>query len=113
MGHVTERRPIVAMASPSKQIELMEAVERLGKLRARMADLKAEEAQLTATLEASGLRVVEGDLFRATVSTGEVRNVAWKAIAEHLEPSRQLVAAHTEIKSRTTVKVVSRNGRGQ
>jgi len=72
------------------------AVDRLGDVKARIADLTAEAKELEAQIVAAGVPVVEGRYFRAAVSHCEGRvSVDWKSIAAKFEPSRQLVTAHT------------------
>ena len=83
-------------------------VDQLGKLMAKIKDLSNQEAELKALLKDSGESVVEGRLYRATVSKSEVSVVDWRAVAEKLEPSRQLVAAHTTESERVALRVVAR-----
>jgi hypothetical protein len=70
--------------------------DRLGQIKAQLADLKKEEAELKDTLIDSGLAVVEGSFYRValTESEGKVL-VDWKSIAERFSPSRQLIKANT------------------
>lgn len=61
------------------------AVDRLGAVQAAIAPLKTEEEQLKKMLRATGLEVIEGDLFRATISTSEPAvRVDWEAVANAL-----------------------------
>lgn len=70
--------------------------DKLGIIAAQLATLQAEYDARKAELIAAGVDVVEGALFRATVSHVEpAPRIDWKAIAERLEPSRQLITAHT------------------
>ena len=83
-------------------------VDQLGKLMAKIKDLSNQEAELKALLKDSGEPVVEGRLYRATVSKSEVSSADWRAVAEKLEPSWQLVAAHTTESERVALRVVAR-----
>jgi len=57
------------MATNPKTIDLASnTADRLGDIRAQIADLKKIEANLTGLLINSGESVVEGGLFRATIS---------------------------------------------
>lgn len=87
-------------------------VDELGELKARLADMRAQEDQLKARLAEllGGDGQCEGSLFRATVSTSDVHQVDWRAVAERLGPSPQLIAAHTVRRTQTTVRVVARTG---
>lgn len=78
----------------------MNIVDQLGAVKARIAELQAQEQQLKDTLIASGERMVEGDLFRATVceQTRETRDPVFKEAVEKLivsNLSRQFITAHT------------------
>ena len=86
-------------------------IDRLGEIKARIADLEAVEKALRDEIAARGPGAYEGDVFRATVSTADREKINWQAIAEKLEPSRQLITAHTSSIPVTTVKVTARNGR--
>lgn len=71
-------------------------VDQLGQLKAQIASLRAQEEALKALLVDSGLPFADGHLFRAAITRMEARpSIDWRAIAEHLNPSRQLVTAHT------------------
>lgn len=72
-------------------------VDRLGQLRAEIADLEQVEKQLRAALIESGQDKVVGKLYKAAVVHSEGRiSVDWQTIAERFNPSRQLIAAHTK-----------------
>lgn len=71
-------------------------VDQLGQLKAQIAALRAQEEALKDLLADSGLAVADGHQFRAAISRIEARpSIDWRAIAEHFNPSRQLVTAHT------------------
>ena len=70
-------------------------VDRLGVLRAELKVLADEAKEIEAHLKSQGAGVYNGDLFVVKVSETSTRRVDWKEVAERLEPSRQLVAAHT------------------
>jgi hypothetical protein len=75
---------------------LAACVDRLAMIKAIEADLKKEGDQIKAQLIDAELPVIESNAYRAAVSMCDGRVVIdWKAIAEKLEPSRQLVTAHT------------------
>lgn len=72
-------------------------VDRLGQLRAELADLEQVEKQLKTALIESGQDKIIGKLYKAAVihSPGRI-SIDWQTIAERFEPSRQLIAAHTK-----------------
>jgi len=76
--------------------QLKRKADRLGLLHAVIAQSQTEVADLRAELEAAGLKEIEGDLYRVAFANckGSTK-VNWKAVAAKLQPSRQLVAAHT------------------
>jgi hypothetical protein len=88
--------------------EKLHPADALGFLKAQIADLENRAKVEHARLVAMGIGAHEGDMFRATVSVAERESVDWKTVAARLEPSRQLVAAHTSAKEVTTVRVVAR-----
>lgn len=83
-------------------------VDQLGQLHAAIAKLKKDAEQLRTELEDAGLEHIDGQLFRvnfATVAGSTLTN--WRAIAERLKPSAQLIRAHTKTgdpSTRMTVK---------
>jgi histidinol-phosphate/aromatic aminotransferase/cobyric acid decarboxylase-like protein len=83
-------------------------VDRLGAMHAAIASMKREADQLRAELEDAGLENIEGQLYRvnfATVAGSTLTN--WRAIAERLKASPQLIRAYTktgEPSTRMTVK---------
>lgn len=82
----------------------------LGALKAQIADLEIRAKAEHARLVAMGAGAHEGFAFRATVSIADRETVDWRAVAEKLKPSHQLVTAHTSAKEVTTVRVVARTG---
>jgi hypothetical protein len=78
-------------------IALAAFVDRLAHVKARIADLKAEEEQLKQLLIDSGEAVIESSTYRAAVSLLPGRAITdWKTVAEKFSPSVQLVTAHTK-----------------
>lgn len=72
-------------------------VDRLGFVKAQIADLKQEEQRLSEELIATGETAIDGTAYRAAISLVEPRkSTDWKAVAEKLNPSRQLLAANTK-----------------
>lgn len=54
--------------------------DELGRLQAQLAPLKNKEEALKSILRESGLEVVEGDAYRATISVGKASTVIdWEA----------------------------------
>jgi hypothetical protein len=84
--------------------------DRLGQIKAQLADLKKEEGKLKQELIDSGLAVVEGSFYRVAVSESEGKTlVDWRAIAEKFSPSRQLIKGNTSVgEAYFTVRVSAR-----
>ena len=75
---------------------LAATVDRLADIKAQIAALQAEEADLKADLIESGAAEIEGTLHRAAITYNTTRTTTnWHAVALHLKPSRQLIKAHT------------------
>lgn len=89
---------------------LAEIVDELGPLKAQIADLQEREKALRQALIDADVPECDGRLFRGTVSRYVFMLVDYKTICEKLEPSHQLLAAHTKHEPRTTVRIVARKG---
>lgn len=88
---------------PSPAQALADKVDRLGQLAAQAAAIKLEADQLRADLEAAGLADIQGQHYRAHFAQCKgATKTDWKAVAEKLKPSRQLIAAHTTTGSEST-----------
>lgn len=88
-------------------------VDQLGTVKAKIAELKAEEARLAGVLAESGHDVYEGSLFRATVSqVAERHSLDAKAAEAKLRElgvdGRWFSKNQKTTKGYTTVKVVAR-----
>ena len=71
-------------------------VDRLAQVKATIATLQTEETRLKQLLVDSKETVIEGTDHRAAISHSEGKvSIDWRAIAEHFNPSRQLVRAHS------------------
>jgi len=91
--------------------DFIQIVDDLGALKAKIADLKKQEDELKLALLASGYAKLEGKLYSVSVSGGNpTSKIDWEAIALKLEPSRQLITAHThEGTSALSVRVYARS----
>jgi len=74
---------------------LAATVDQLAETKSHIATLQAREEELKNILAAAGPDVIEGTQHRAAISISTRTAINWKAIAEHLKPSRQLITAHT------------------
>jgi hypothetical protein len=80
----------------------------LGEVRAQVKALQDQQDFLEGLLKAKGVEQAEGRLFRVSISYGvETSRVDWKAVAEKLQPSRQLVTAHTKTSTGDRVRVTA------
>jgi len=82
-----------------------DAVDALGRVRARMSRLAKIAANLEDMLKDSGREAIDGRWFRATVSRYTSDVVAWKKVALRAGASQQLITAHTKETPKTTVRV--------
>ena len=93
-------------------VNLDDATERLvddiGALRAEIADRQARCKELESYLRESGPGEYEGRAYRITVSVSERATTAWKAIAEKLGASRQIIKGNTKTSEVTTLRCTAR-----
>jgi len=85
--------------------------DRLGEIRAEQNQLKTEWNSIVDQLKDEGVDVVEGNAYRVTISYYiATSRINWQAVAKKLEPSRQLIQAHTSVghSDRVTVKALSK-----
>lgn len=75
--------------------ELADMVDTLAQIKAEIAELQNRADTYKAALIAAEVTEVEGTQHRATISETYKVTIDWRAIAEKLTPSTQLVAAHT------------------
>lgn len=85
--------------------------DRLGHLRARIADLKGREEVLRSELIDSGVEEADGKLFHAIVSHQTVDLVNYKAIVEKIGPPPRIVKQYTTHEERVQVRVTARSSR--
>lgn len=81
---------------------LADKVDRIGQLKAEIAEREAEINDLRATLEDAGLSAIDGHAYRITFSTSARTVTDWKTIAERFKPSPQLIRRHTTTSEATT-----------
>ncbi len=75
---------------------LAHTVDRLAQLKAQIAALREQEAELKEILIDSGESAIDSVMYRATISDTKPRDkVDWEAIAMKFNPSRQLIRAYT------------------
>jgi len=86
--------------------ELTDIVDTLAEIRAEIAVLKSSEDSYKAALIAAKVQAVDGTLHSATVSGPVYRQtIDWQTIARKLEPSAQLLRAHTTISHEPTYTI--------
>lgn len=88
-----------------EEVSVAALADRIGELDAMMKPLNDERAALAAQLKELGSGRYAGQLWSCTVSESTRTSVDWKTIAERLNPSRQLVVAHTSTSLVTALKV--------
>ncbi|MBK8168247.1 MAG: hypothetical protein IPK64_20050 [bacterium] len=79
--------------------------DRIGELDAIIKPLAKEREALAAGLKARGAGRYAGDLWSCTVVEAERTTTDWRAVAERLGPSRQLITAHTTTTPVVTLRV--------
>jgi len=68
----------------------------IGRARAELDSAKKTLEGLELIAKNTGQAVLEGDAYRVSISRVERKTVGWKAIAEKLGASRQLITAHSK-----------------
>lgn len=103
--------PIIAAAlapfAPAATDPTMQAlVDEYGALDSHIKALQSNLEMLKSAIKAQGAGKHEGAFYRATVYESAGRTVTdWKAVAEHFNPSYQLITAHTSTGAATlTIK---------
>ena len=87
---------------------LTKIIDDLGALKARIADLEAQEKALKQALADLSPGAYEGELFRLSISETERETLDMKAVREKLSP--QWMRAHTNVTNVRTLRVSARNG---
>lgn len=82
--------------------------DRMGELRARMAELKEQEESLRKEALKTGLEEIEGRRFRLLVLNVEVTMVDYKGLVEEMKPNKRLLRKFTHEEERTQVRVTAR-----
>ena len=90
--------------------DLVGLADELGNIRAQLADLKDREGQIRNTFIKAGIKALEDEQFRAVVVESLRTSIDWKSVAAKLDPSRQLVTAHTTEKEVISIRVSARRG---
>jgi hypothetical protein len=97
----------IAPFAPAATDPTMQAlVDQYGALDAQIKGLQGTLEMLKSAIKAQGAGKHEGLSYRATVYESAGRTITdWKAVAEHFNPSYQLITAHTNTSAATlTIK---------
>ena len=99
----------IASAPVIQTISASTLADNLGTIRAQIGPLLVKAVEIEAELKRRGKGAYEGLLFRVTVSVYSQAAVAWKTIAERLNPSHQLIAAHSSTVEKCRIAVVAKS----
>jgi hypothetical protein len=109
MNTTTHTAAPVITLTPS--IELM--VDELGQLQDQAAALAAQIDSLKTTIKATGAGRYLGTRWQSLVSdVAEGQKIDWQAVAQHFDPSYQLITAHTKAVP-ATVRIVTTLQKGK
>lgn len=106
-NHATVTKAVPRFASRS----CSSIVDNLGAVKAQIANLELKEATLRQKLIDSGMEVIEGKLFRCTVTESERTDYNYAKIIAALPKTPQLqrlMRKYRKASERHTVKVVAR-----
>lgn len=91
------------MSTIQLSVELYHLIDEAGAIDAEVKRLTAQLETIKATIKAQGAGDYAGFDFTAKVTETTRESVDYKAICAKLEPSRQLIAAHT---TRATIQSI-------
>jgi hypothetical protein len=91
--------------------DLGKVADELGCLKAKIAGLRAIEAEMVESLKEGCEGSVEGKLFRAVVSWYTTTVVDYSGLVKHLKPTPAIIRRFTTTEERTALRVIARNGR--
>ena len=84
--------------------------DELGKVRAQMKALKTKQEFLEDLLKNQHVEAADGQNYHVEIAYDVQRkSTAWKKVAEHFKPSRQLLAAHSTTSTFDRVVVTAHN----
>ena len=95
---ISTLHPIIAdsLAAFTPKIDQGHLIDELGGIAKQIKALTERSDAIKTELKATGLGKASGYVYSALVYASEGRMVTdWRSIAEHFEPSRQLITAHT------------------
>jgi hypothetical protein len=98
----------VPSVSPFHNLSTGAIVDRLGALKAQLADLKETEEALRGELIARKVEAAEGELFRATVTEALRQSLDAEQIRS--EMGERWITSHSKISVVTSVRVSARTG---
>ncbi len=98
----------VPSVSPFHNLATGAIVDRLGALKAQLADLKADEEALRGELIVRKVEAAEGDLFRATVTEALRQSLDTEQVKA--EMGERWYSARCKISVTTTVRISARTG---
>lgn len=90
--------PIIeqSLAAFTPKIDQGHLIDELGSINKQIKALTERSDAIKTELKATGLGKASGYVYSALVYASEGRIVTdWRAIAEHFEPSRQMITAYT------------------
>lgn len=91
------------------RLKLETRIDRLGKLKAEIADLTAKANELRdSILDEVEEGEVEGKLFRVVVSPVSTNRVDYKGLLEELKPSKRTLNKYTTVSDSVRLSVSSR-----
>jgi hypothetical protein len=108
MPKANDHLTAVPSVSPFHNLTVGAIVDRLGALKAQLADLKADEETLRGELIARKVEAAEGDLFRATVTEALRQSLDTEQVKA--EMGERWYSSHCKIAVTTTVRVCARVG---
>jgi len=87
---------------------LPKLVDRAGRLRSHMAEMKEELDSIESELKDSKLDEIDGKHYRSTISRFKRGKTDWKTIAEELGTTKKMIRKYTKNQTITRLKITAR-----
>jgi hypothetical protein len=96
------------MGKPKKLLNVTELVDRIGCIKANIADLKAQEKEALEELKEMGIGERQGRLFEANVFTQSRSTTAWKEVVAEAKVPQRIIDKHTKTQDILVCKITAR-----
>lgn len=96
------------MNAVKKLPNVVDLVDRLGKIKADIADLESREKEVVEELKSRGVNTYEGKLFSANVFQQTRSKTNWAEVVKEAKVPSKIIAKHTDSNDILVCKVTAR-----